>query len=77
MTHRRKLLLGLLFVSLILVAGAGWWRYTRSQSLSFKMVLRGSSSSSGNLGVSGGNLVIVAPKPSVFFGTVRKPSSPE
>lgn len=77
MTHRPKFLLPLLFIGLVLVAGAGWWWYARSDGLPFKIVLRGSTSSSENLGVSGGNLVVVAPKPGVFFGTVRKPGSQE
>jgi hypothetical protein len=74
MTHRRKLLLGLLFIGLVVVAGAGWWWYARSPSL--PIVLQGGSCSSDNLGVSGGNIV-VAPKPGVLFGTVRKPGSQE
>jgi hypothetical protein len=76
MTHR-KVLLGILFIGLVLVAGTGWWWYARAQSQPFRIVVRGSSSSSDNLGVSGGNLVVIAPKPGVFFGTVRKPGSQE
>jgi hypothetical protein len=41
------------------------------------MVMRGSSSYSNTLGVSSGNLLVVAPKPGVFFGTVTKPGSQE
>jgi hypothetical protein len=77
MTHRRKLLIGFLLIGLVPVGGAGWWWYTRSQSPPFKAVLRGSTASSGNLGVSGGNLVVVPPVPGVFFGTVKKPDTPE
>ena len=77
MTHRRKLLLGLLTIGLVLVAGAGWWWYAQSLPLPFKIVARGSRSFSGNLGVSGGSLVVVAPKPGIYFGTVRKPGGPE
>jgi hypothetical protein len=77
MTRRRKVLLGILFVGLVLAAGTGWWLYSRSQSLRFKIVMQGASSSSDNLGVSGGNLVVVAPKPGVFFGTVRAPGRQE
>jgi hypothetical protein len=74
MTHRRKLLLGFLFLGLVVVAGAGWWWYT--QTLSLPILLQSSRCSSDDLGVSGGN-VIVAPKPGVLFGTVRKPGSQE
>jgi hypothetical protein len=82
MAHRRKLLLvlllALLLLGLVLVAGAGWWWwYAQSLPLPFRIVARGSSSSSGNLGVSGGSLVLVAPKPGIYFGTVRKPGGPE
>jgi hypothetical protein len=77
MTQRRKVLLGILLIGLVLAAGTGWWLYARSQSLPFKMVMRGASSTSNNLGVSGGNLVVVAPKPGVFFGTVRAPGRQE
>jgi hypothetical protein len=76
MTHQRKLLIGYLVICLALVA-AGWWWYARSQALPFKMVLRGSSSYANTLGVSGGSLFVVAPKPGVFFGTVTKPGSQE
>jgi hypothetical protein len=81
MAHRRKLLLVLLLafllVGFVLVVGAGWWWYAQSRLLPFKIVARGSSSFSGNLGVSGGSLVVVAPKPGIYFGTVRKPGCPE
>jgi len=80
MTHRRKLLLVLtigLVIILALVAAAGWWWYGRFQSLPFKIVQRGSSTYSNNLGVSSGNLVVDAPKPGLLFGTVRKPGSRE
>jgi hypothetical protein len=77
MTHRRKVLLGILFIGLVLAAGTGWWLYARSQSPSLKIVMRGASSSSNNLSVSGGNLVVVAPKPGVFFGTVQAPGRQE
>ena len=77
MTHRLKLLLVILLVGLVLAAGAGWWWYDQSRSLPFKIVVRGSSSSSGNLGISGGSLIVVAPKPGIYFGMVRKPGSQE
>jgi hypothetical protein len=81
MARRRKLLLvlllALLLVGLVLAAGAGWWWYAQSYSLPFKVVVRGSSSFSGNFGVSGGSLVVVAPKPGIYFGTVRKSGGPE
>jgi hypothetical protein len=78
MTRQHQLLLGLLTITLLLgVGGAAWWWYPRLQLLPFKMVMRGSSGSSGTLGVSGGNLVVVAPRPGFFFGTVRKPDGQE
>jgi hypothetical protein len=73
MTHRRKLLLGLLFLGLVVVAGAGWWWYTRP----FKIILGGCRGSSDNLSVSCGHRVVVGPKPGVLFGTVRKPGRQE
>jgi hypothetical protein len=76
MTHRRQLL-GLLFVGLAVVLGTGWWWLSRPHTPPFKIVLKGSSGYSGNLGVSGGNLFVVAPKPGTFFGTVRKPDGQE
>jgi hypothetical protein len=77
MATRRKLLLGLLVLGLVLVAGTGWWWYSRSLSPPPKIVMRGSSGSSEHLSVSGGNLVVVVPKPGLFFGTVRKPGGQE
>jgi hypothetical protein len=73
MTLRRKLVLGLLVFGLVFVAGVGWWWYTRSP---FKTVQH-ARSDSGQLAVSGGNLVVAAPKPGLLFGTVRKPGSQE
>jgi hypothetical protein len=67
----------LLIIGLVLAAGAGWWGYQKFQSLPFKIVLRGSGGTSGPLGVSGGHLVVVTPRPGVFFGTVTRPGSPE
>jgi hypothetical protein len=77
MTHRRLLLLGLLFLGLVSIGGAGWWWYSRPRSPPFKIVVRGARASSGNLGVSDGNLVVIAPKPGVLFGTVSKPGNQE
>jgi hypothetical protein len=73
MTHRRKLLLGFLVFALVLVTGVGWWWYTRSPL----KIVQQARSSSGQLAVSGGNLVVAAPKPGFLFGTVRKPGSQE
>ena len=76
MTHRRRLLC-LLPIGLAVAVGAGWWWFARLQSLPFKIVLKGPSAYSGGRGVSGGNLVVVSPKPGIFFGTVTKPDSEE
>ena len=76
MTRRRKLLLGLLIVSLIGVTGATWW-YARSQSSTFRIVWLGSRGSSDNFSVVAGNLVIDAPKPGLLFGTETTPGNPE
>jgi hypothetical protein len=80
MTQRRILLLGLLFLGLLAIGGAGWWWYSQLQPTPFgqplKYVVQGARSSSGNFGVSAGNLV-VAPKPGVLFGTVSKPGNQE
>jgi hypothetical protein len=77
MTLRSKILLfGLLFLGLALIARPWWWN-TRTQWPPFKIVLRGSRSYTGNLGISSGNLVVEAPKPGMLFGTVRKPGSQE
>lgn len=77
MTHRRTLILCFVAIGLFFVAMAGWWWYAQFQPLPFKLVLQGSSSSSDDHGVTGGNLVVIAPAPGVFFGTVRKPGSQE
>jgi len=79
LAQRRTYALVLLLVGLVLVAGVGvgWWGLKRFLAPQMKIVLRGSSGSSGRLGISGGDLVVVAPKPGVFFGTVRKPGTPE
>jgi hypothetical protein len=77
MTRRRKLLFGFLAAVLVLVAGAGWWGYARDPSPPFRIVARGASSSSDNLRVSSGNLVVVAPRPGVLFGTVTRPGHQE
>ena len=70
MKHRRTLLLVLLpiILVLVLVAGGGgaWWWYAQSRIVPFKIVVRGSTSFSGNLGVSGGSIVVVAPKPGIY-----------
>src|SRR5579871_2822083 len=75
MSYRTKLLLGVLLIGLGLVAGAGWWLYAPSKLSPF-MVQR-ARSSSGNLTVSGGNLLIVTPKPSILFATVKTPDGNE
>lgn len=80
MAHRSRFpLVVLLLTALVIVAGAGvaWWGFTQLRVPAVRFVLRGSSGSSGRLKVSGGNLVVVAPKPGVFFGTVKKPESAE
>ena len=75
MIHRTKLFLGFLLLGLVLVAGAGWWLYAPAKLL--PVTVQGARSSSGNLTISGGNLLIVAPKPSVLFGTVKAPDGKE
>ena len=75
MPHRTKLLLGFLLIGLVLVAGAGWWLYAQSKLSPFSV--QSARTSSGNLTVSGGNLLIVAPKASVLFGTVKTPEGNE
>ena len=77
MANRRVRLFVFLIIGLVLVAGVGWWGFTRLWRPRSSSSLRGSSGSSGQLGVSGGNLVVVGPRPGIFFGTVRKPGSPE
>jgi hypothetical protein len=41
------------------------------------LILKGSGGYSGDLGSSGGNLVVVAPDPGIYFGTVKKPGMSE
>jgi len=77
MLQRRKILLGLLLLGLVVGASAGWLCYAQTQSPAYKKVMRGSRVTSDTLGVSSGNLVLVAPRPGVFFGTVTKPGSQE
>jgi hypothetical protein len=75
--NRRIVLLGLLVLGVAFLLGVGWWWYAPPRSPPFKIVLQGSSGSSENLAISGGNLVVVGPKPGIFFGTVRTPGSQE
>ena len=79
MTCRGKYAFVFLLIGLIVLAvvGVGWWGFSRLHAPGVKLVLRGSSGSSGRLKVSGGNLVVVTPRPGVFFGTVKKPDAAE
>jgi hypothetical protein len=76
MANRIKYPLLFLSIGLLVLAGVGvgWWAIGRLHAAPVKLVLRGSS---GRLKVSGGNLVVVTPRPGVFFGTVKKPDAAE
>ena len=76
MSQLSKILFGLALLALIVAAIAGV-QFVRFSSPAFKMVMQGSSSTSDKLQVSGGNLVVIAPRPGVFFGTVKKPGGEE
>ena len=75
MTHRRKLLRGLLLIGLVLVAGWVW--FTRLHTPALKIVEAGKRLTSDNLDISSRTLVVVPPKPGVLFHTVRKPGRQE
>lgn len=77
MSPSRSVLSGVLLLGLLLAAGAGWWFFTATRFPAFRLILVGSRSSSDALDVSGGNLVVTAPDPGIFFGTVRKPGHRE
>ena len=49
------------------------WMYGRRQTAPFELAMRGSSSSSGQLAISGANIFVHAGEPGIIFGTVRKP----
>ncbi len=76
MKKRTTILIGLAAVVLLLGGGVGWW-VAQSTATPFKLVLRGSRSTSDKLAISGGNLVVVAPQPGILFGTVTKPAGAE
>ena len=75
--RERKQIAVVTALGLVIVAGLGWWWYNGLQPTAAKFVIRGSRSSSGHLQLSGGNLVVVPPKPGLLFGTVRKPGEQE
>lgn len=77
MTYRRSAIIGVLFAVFAVAAVAGWWWYKQFQTPPFRIAMLGSACKSGDLGMSGGNLFVVAPKPGIFFGTVKKPGSQE
>jgi hypothetical protein len=59
-------------IALIVAIGAGWWLYQKARTLPSKVVLGGTRVSNDVLGVSSGNLVVITPKPGMYFGTVTK-----
>src|SRR5262245_13328792 len=72
------LLVGLLGLALIVVvAMIGWQWYSQARTPPSRLVLGGTRVANDALDVSSGNLVIVTPRPGIYFGTVRKPGSAE
>ena len=78
MNRKQSHLIGILIVGLVLASAyVVWSRHSWSSSQSFRVVVRGSTKSNDHIRISGGNLVVVAPEPGMFFGTVRRPGESE
>jgi len=75
--YRREILLAsLTIVAAFAVGGAALW-LSRTRPPNFRVVMRGTRSTGGDLGVSGGNIVAVAGRSGILFGTVKRPGTPE
>lgn len=79
MNRGRVFLYCLVGLSLISALGAAtfWWYKKHLPAPPPNVALCGTSVSTDILGVSGGHLVVERPKPGLYFGTVRKPGTPE
>ena len=82
MIRRRFLALGVLFLLTAILVGAGLWWFGPSRSApdhsgSYRVVMRGGRSGSGDFGISSGNLFLVSGRPVVLFDTVTKPGAQE
>jgi hypothetical protein len=78
MKRRYFFVIGLLSVCMLLLFGVvGWMWYSRMSPQAFRVVALGSTKSNDRIKLSGGNLVVVAPRPGLLFGTVKRPGEEE
>ena len=79
MRRRRFLVLGVFFLLIALLAGAGVWWFvlSRPAPVPYRLVMSGGRSSAGDFTISSGNLFLVSGRPAVLFGTVKKPGAQE
>jgi hypothetical protein len=75
--RRRFLGLGVFFLLTAMLVGAGVWWFVHPRPVPYRLVMEGGRSSTGQIGISSGNVFLVSGKPAVCFGTVTKPGAKE
>jgi hypothetical protein len=76
--YQSKPFLTMLAIVSILLVGGVWLWFVRIQSPAFRFVMVGGRNSVSNgFGISSGNVVAVAGRPAVLFGTVTEPGASE
>jgi hypothetical protein len=69
--------LGVLILLTALLAGTGAWWFNQVRSTPYRSVMQGGRNSTGDFGITAGNVFVVAGKPAVVFATVKKPGAQE